>query len=376
MDRELLRCRAWIEVNLCELDHNLADIRSHIAEGCEIIAVVKADAYGHGMTPVALRLNEKGVNFFAVACLTEAIELREVLPNANILILGYTSHKYAKYLSDNNLIQSVFELEHAQALNDSGYKLRIHIAIDSGMRRYGFDYAKLSVIENVFKCENLKIEATATHFSVADSLEKSDIEFTIKQMNRFDEAVAALKERGCDVGKLHAQSSYAIYNHPEMKYDYVRPGIMLYGVQSISDETEIRTNLNPLLSVKAVISQVRWIEAGESVSYGRLYTADKPMKLASVAIGYADGIPRQMTGNGGMCIVNGCKVPIVGRICMDSLMIDATNIDDIKTGDTATLIGRDGDEVIHSEDVAAICGTITNDILSRFSKRLPKIFTE
>ena len=376
MDRELLRCRAWIEVNLCELDHNLADIRSHISEGCEIIAVVKADAYGHGMTPVALRLNEKGVNFFAVACLTEAIELREVLPNANILILGYTSHKYAKYLSDNNLIQSVFELEHAQALNDSGYKLRIHIAIDSGMRRYGFDYAKLSVIENVFKCENLKIEATATHFSVADSLEKSDIEFTIKQMNRFDGAVAALKERGCDVGKLHAQSSYAIYNHPEMKYDYVRPGIMLYGVQSISDETEIRTNLNPLLSVKAVISQVRWIEAGESVSYGRLYTADKPMKLASVAIGYADGIPRQMTGNGGMCIVNGCKVPIVGRICMDSLMIDATNIDDIKTGDTATLIGRDGNEVIHSEDVAAICGTITNDILSRFSKRLPKIFTE
>ena len=374
MDRELLCSRAWIEVNLDELDHNLADIQSHIAEGCEVIAVVKADAYGHGMTPVALRLNEKGVNFFAVACLTEAIELREAIPNADILILGYTSHKYVKYLSDNNLIQSVFEAEYAKALNESGYKLRIHIAVDSGMRRYGFDPANLSAIENVFKCENLKVEAMATHFAVADSLDESDVAFTREQMNRFNGVAEALKNKGYNVGKLHAQSSYAVYNHPEMKYDYVRPGIMLYGIQSIFDETKIKTNLKPLLSVKAVISQVRWIEAGESVSYGRLYTADKPIKLASVAIGYADGIPRQMTGNGGMCIVNGCKVPIIGRICMDSLMIDATDIEDIKTGDIATLIGKDGDEVIHSEEVAAICGSITNDVLSRFGKRLPKVY--
>jgi len=374
MDRNLECSRAWVEIDLEPLAHNVADIRSKLSKDCEIIAVVKANAYGHGVLQVAQRLAHEGIDFFAVACLSEAVELREVLPDAEILILGYTPQKYAKYLSENNLIQSVFDGGQAKALSGSGYNLRIHVAIDTGMRRYGFEYTKISEIENVFKYENLRVEGMATHFASADSIEQSDIEFSKVQISRFNSAVMTLKNMGYCVGKLHTQSSYAIYNHPDIVCDYARPGIMLYGVQSLHGKTKLETNLKPLLSVKAVISQVRWINEGESVSYGRLYTATKPIKLASVAIGYADGIPRQMTGNGGMCIVNGCKVPIIGRICMDTLMIDATDIKDIKSGDIATLIGKDGDEVIYCEEVAEASGTITNDILCRLGIRLPRVY--
>jgi serine/alanine racemase len=193
-------------------------------------------------------------------------------------------------------------------------------------------------------------------------------------MEKFYSVVEALKEKGYDVGKQHAQSSYGIYNYPELKCDYVRPGIVLFGVQSQDDETKVKTELCPVLSLKATIAQVRWIGAGESVSYGRLYTAKQPIKLATVGIGYADGIPRQMTGNGGMCIVNGRKVPIIGRICMDLLMLDVTDVDHVQAGDIATFIGKDGNEEIRCEEVAAAAGTITNDILCRLGTRLPKVY--
>jgi len=377
MDNSLLRSRAWVEVDLDALSHNIDDMKTNMPKDCGIMAVLKSNAYGHGAKPIAERLYTLGVNFFAVACLAEAIELREVVPYADILILGYTSHKFAQYLNENNFIQSVFDVKQAKALESSGYKIRIHIAIDTGMHRYGFDPEDMSDIESVFQFDNLKVEGTATHFASADSLIDDDVKFTKGQMDKFMEVVNALRGKGIDAGKLHAQSSYAIYNHPDMKCDYVRPGIMLYGVQSQNDETKIKTNLKPILSVKAIVSQVRWIKAGETVSYSRVYTTEEPIKLVSVAIGYADGIPRHMTGKdgvGGMCIINGCKLPIVGRVCMDTLLVDATELENVEAGDVATLIGRDGDEVIHCEEVAEVSGTITNDILSRLGIRLPRIY--
>ena len=368
--------RAWVEIDLDALAFNLTDIRSVTPHNCEIMAVLKADAYGHGIERVARRMVSEGVKAFAVATVVEGIELRGYVSGGDILILGYTQPKDAGLLHEYNLSQLVVDDKHAKALEKAGYKLRIHVAVDTGMHRLGIEPSNFNEIESIFKYKNLTVEAAATHLASPDSLEDADVNFTNTQMERFFTLVSKLKDKGYNVGKLHAQSSYGVYNYPEYKCDYIRPGIMLFGVQSQDDDTKIKTKLTPMLSLKAVISQVRWIKAGESVSYGRLYTAKKPIKLATVGIGYADGIPRQMTNNGGMSIVNGKKVPIIGRICMDMLMLDVTAAEDVKAGDIATFIGKDGSEEIRCEQVAAAAGTITNDILCRLGNRLHRVYIE
>jgi serine/alanine racemase len=368
--------RAWVEIDLNALSLNVADIRSNTPENCELMAVIKADAYGHGVEKVAKRLVSDGVRAFAVATVVEGAELRGYVPAGDILVMGYTHPMDAGLLHEYNLSQLAVDGEHAKALDAAGNKLRIHIAVDTGMHRLGIEPFDFDEIEGIFKCENLTVEATATHLASPDSFDETDINFTNTQMDRFYSLVNKLKEKGYNTGKLHAQSSYGIYNYPELRMDYIRPGIMLYGVKSRDDDTKVKAKLTPMLSLRAVIAQVRWIKAGESVSYGRLYTAEKPIKLATVGIGYADGIPRQMSNNGGMCIVNGCKVPIIGRICMDMLMLDVTNAGDVRAGDIATFIGRDGNERIHCEEVAAAAGTITNDILCRLGTRLPRVYVE
>jgi serine/alanine racemase len=366
--------RAWVEINLDALSLNLADIRSKITKSCEIMAVLKADAYGHGVEKIAERLVSEGIKAFAVATVVEGVELRGYVPEGDILVMGYTHPKDAGLLFNHKLSQLVVDGSHAKALNAAGYRLRVHIAVDTGMHRLGIEPSNIKEVEGVFSNVNLTVEAISTHLASPDTLEKSDTDFTKTQMESFFNLVRVLKEKGYDTGKLHAQSSYGIYNYPELVCDYVRPGIMLYGVLSQEGDTRVEAKLHPMLSLKAVISQVRWIKAGESVSYGRLFTAEKSTKIATVGIGYADGVPRQMTNNGGLCLVNGNKVPIIGRICMDMIMLDVTDAGDVKAGDIATLIGKDGDEVIRCEQVAAAAGTITNDILCRLGMRLPRVY--
>ena len=368
------RGRAWIEIDLDALAHNVADIRSKAPDDCEIMAIVKADAYGHGLERVAKRLLNEGVKAFAVATVIEGIKLRSCAPVEDILVLGYTQPEDAALLERNNLAQLVVDGAYAKILNDTGHKIRAHVAIDTGMHRLGVELSNFDEIESIFNSENLTVEGTATHLASPDSLDESDIAFTNAQLESFYKVVSKLKDKGYNTGKLHVQSSYGIYNYPELKCDYIRPGIMLYGVQSQSDETKVKTELSPVLSLRAAIAQVRWIKAGESVSYGRLYTADKPTKLATVGIGYADGIPRQMTNNGGMSIVNSRKVPIIGRICMDMIILDVTDVENVEAGGIATIIGKDGNEEIRCEEVAAVAGTISNDILSRLGARLPRIY--
>lgn len=380
MGENINKSRAWAEINLDALAHNLADIRKNIKSDCEVIAVVKANAYGHGMTRVSKRLTKEGINFFAVGCLSEAIELRAELPEADILILGYTKPSLSKIIHDNNIIQCITSAAYAKQLNDVGFEIRSHIGIDTGMRRYGIDALNLDDIENVYSCKNLKIEGIATHFASADSLDANDISYTRLQVKRFSDVITKLKSNGYDTGKVHCKSSYAIYNFPdfpnfpEFRENYVRPGIMLYGVQSQADKTKTKTNLRPLLELKALVTGVRWINPGDSVSYGRLFTAEAPTKIATISIGYADGYPRSISGSGAMCVINGHKVPIVGRVCMDSIMADATSIEDIKEGDVATLIGRDGEQVISAEEIALAAGTITNDLLCGLGERVERVY--
>ena len=370
------RGRAWIEIDLDALAFNIADFRSKIPDNCEIMAIVKANAYGHGAERVAKHLTGEGISTFAVATVAEGAKLRNSVPDGDILILGHTLPEDAGLLYENRLTQLVVDGAHAKALDSTGYKLPVHIAVDTGMHRLGVEPSNFAEIEGIFNCGNLTVEGVATHLASPDSLDESDICFTKAQMDSFYAVVRKLKDKGYDTGKLHAQSSYGIYNYPQLQCDFVRPGIMLYGVHSQANDTKIKTNLKPVLSLRAVVAQVRRIKAGESVSYGRLYTADRPIMLATVGIGYADGIPRQMTNNGGMCIVNGCRAPIIGRICMDLLMLDVTEAGHVKAGDIATLIGRDGEEEIRCEEVAAAAGTITNDILCRLASRLPRIYLE
>jgi len=367
--------RAWVEIDLDALGHNASKISSHLPYGCELMAVVKSDAYGHGIVQCAKRLHAEGVKIFGVATIVEGIGLREAVPNAEILIFGYTHPKDAKFLHEYSLCQIVVDGTHAQQLNDMGFSLRVHIALDTGMHRLGIRPGNLEEIESVFSCKNLKIDGIATHLASSDSLDKEDVRFTNFQIERFNSIIETLKNKGYDVGKRHVQASYGIFNFPELACDYARAGIALYGAMSDLEE-HIKPDLRPVLSLKALVSQVRWIGAGERVSYGGIFTTTKVTKIATVGIGYADGVPRQISGNGGMCLVRGKKTPILGRICMDMLMIDVTEVEDVKAGDVVTLIGRDGGEEIRCEDFAAASGTIAYDILCRLGGRLPRIYSD
>ena len=368
--------RAWVEIDLSALAYNCTQLRSLLPHGCELMAIVKADAYGHGAERVAERLWDEGVKAFAVATVSEGVRLRENGLDGDILVLSYTHPKKAALLSDYRLAQLIVDGAHAKAMNDTGHKMRVHIAVDTGMRREGIIVSNLSEIEDIFKCKNLSVEGMATHLSSSDSLTEDDDKFTKTQIERFFETDGYLKSKGCNTGKLHFQASYGVYNYPDPRCDYARAGIGLYGLMSHDDGTRISLDLRPVLSLRAVIAQTRWISSGESVSYGRTFTADRPMKLATICIGYADGVPRHMSGNNGACIVHGRRVPIVGRICMDLLMIDVTEVESAVPGDVATLIGRDGAETIRCEEVAGASGTITNEILCRMGSRLPRVYKE
>ena len=366
--------RAWVEIDLDALAYNLADIQSKIPKSTEIMAVVKANAYGHGVEKIAERMVNEGIKTFAVTSVAEGVQLRDYVNDSTILVMGYTHPNDARWLFKCNLSQLIVDGAYAKSLNDTGYNLRAHAAIDTGMHRLGVEPSNFEEIESIFNCKNLTIEGIATHLSSPDGQDDSDIEFTKMQIDEFLKVVRKLKDKGYYFGKLHALSSYGIFNYPEFCFDYVRPGIMLYGVHSIDDKTKVQTTLRPILSLKAIVAQIRHIKAGESVSYGRAFTAKKPMKIATASIGYADGLPRQISGNGGRGLINGQNAPIIGRICMDMIMLDVTEIDNIKAGDTVTLIGKDGDEEIRCEELAETAGTITNDILSGLSSRLPRIY--
>ena len=366
--------RAWAEIDLSALTHNAKMLRSHMPMSCEIMAVVKADAYGHGAVRVAQQLESSGIGSFAVATVTEGAELREYGLAGDILVMNYTHPKYAAYLSEYKLKQLIIDGEYAKALNDAGHEVSVHISIDTGMHREGIDMLKLSEIEGVFNLKNLTVEGMATHFASSDSLDPGDIAFTNMQMERFYATVDTLTNRGYDVGKLHTQATYGLMNHKDLRSDYARVGIALYGIMSHDEGTARQLDLRPVLALKAIIAQVRWIGAGETVSYGRSFTAKSPLKLATVCIGYADGVPRSMSGNTGACIVSGHRVPILGRICMDLLMIDVTEVESAAAGAVATLIGIDGSEKIRCEDFARASGTITNEVLSRLGSRLPRVY--
>jgi serine/alanine racemase len=360
--------RAWLEIDLRALKHNALLLCRHLPERCSLIAVVKANAYGHGDIAVAKALSDVSIRSFAVATLEEGIRLREHKITGEILILGYTNPADADLLIRYRLTQIIVDPDHAKALNETGKKLRVHLKIDTGMHRLGADATKISDIESVFACENLLIEGIVSHLCASDRLTKADISFTKQQIARFFTIVELVKAKR-NV-KSHLQSSYGILNYPGLPCDFARAGIALYGVLSNNNETLTKLDLHPVLALKARIATVRKIGPGESVSYGRTYTTSGAATIAVVTIGYADGIPRNFSDGDAYVLVHSQRARVIGRICMDQFIIDVTGIGDVRTNDVVTIIGRDGNEVIRCEDFAEQCGTITNEILSRLGSRL------
>lgn len=366
--------RAWIEINMANLRHNVNVFKKVLPSSCKIMAVVKANGYGHGSIPISLSLNSIGIDTFAVATIDEGIELREAGIKGEILILGYTSVIRASELVHYRLSQTVVDAKHAEELDEFGKSIQVHIKVDTGMSRLGENYRNVSEIAAIFNYKNLKVTGIFTHLSVCNSMEAGDVAFTNRQIHRFYKLVERLQDRHVQVPKIHIQSSYGVLNYPELRCDYVRLGIALYGVLSTPDKkVKCSLDLRPVLALKSKVIHIKTISQGESVSYGRSYVAQKEKQIAIVSIGYADGIPRSLSMGNGHVLVGGCRVPIIGQICMDQLIVDVTGLYDVHIGSTVILIGKDGTEEIAAEQMAADAKTITNELLSRLSVRLKRI---
>ena len=367
--------RAWIELDKEALKHNVESYAKHLPEGCKVMGVVKANAYGHGAVPVALCLQEMGVDHFATAALSEAVEIRKAGITQDILVLGYTNPSRFNVLAEYDITQTITCPEYGSLIktycDENSKSIKAHIAVDSGMHRIGFLPEQIDEIKALYAAENLNVTGIFSHLCVGDSDAEESVEFSKKQARVFDEVVKALRESGIQLGTVHLQSSYPAINYPEQNYDYARLGVLMFGtLSSDADYLKDDLGLKPVMSIKAHITSVRWIEPGETVSYGRIFTAEKPTKVASVALGYADGIPRALSGGKLRGILKGQYVYNIGRICMDQLMYDVTDIEDVKIGDTVILVGSENGLTIRAEELADKTSTITNEFISRLGSRL------
>lgn len=367
--------RAWIELDKNALTHNIRRYQSLLPAGCQIMGVVKADAYGHGANIVASHLSTLGVRHFATATLDEAVCLRKAGIPGEILILGYSDPESFPLLAAYDLTQTATCPAHGAELEkfgqERGVRLKVHIAVDTGMHRIGFLPEDLDEIRRLYASEALHVTGIYSHLCVADTEEAEQVVFSRGQADKFRQTVDALRSCGVAPGTVHLLSSYAAINYPEYAYDYARLGILMFGVKS-DPADYLREDLQPMpvMTLKARITSVREIGPGETVSYGRIFRAERPTKVASVAIGYADGIPRCLSGGKLRAIVHGQYAQGIGRICMDQLMLDVTGIGGVQVGDEAVFIGRSGDRVIYAEELAQNSGSITNELFSRLGARL------
>ncbi len=368
---DLRKERTWLEIDLEHLKHNVQVLKKIMPKDCELMAVVKSQAYGHGAKKISCYLNDIGVSAFATATIEEAIQLRNLGISGEILILGYTDIHRAKDLAKYDLTQTLIGQEYASALEKQGYPVKSHLKIDTGMHRLGFEADDIEGIRSAFAMNNLKITGIFTHLCVSDSLEERDIAFTKKQIKRFYDLLDQLKMQGIKLPKIHIQSSYGLLNYPELKCDYVRVGIALYGVlSSPKDRTKLQPDLKPVLSMKTQIALIREIRAGETVGYGRTFTAERDSRIAILPAGYADGYPRNLSCGKGTVLINGKKAPVIGKICMDQMAVDVTEIPEAKVGMTVTLIGTDGEEEMTAPLLAENAESISNELLSRMGQRV------
>ena len=374
--------RTWAEISLNAIEHNYNVIRNKVADDTKVCCVIKADGYGHGAVELSQIYEKLGADFFAVSNIDEGIEIRKSGSKRPIVILGYTPVSDAKNLAAYNISQAVFSLEYAKELSEKCVEedciCKMHIKVDSGMSRIGFmcqefprDEYSIEEICEACCLPNLEVEGLFTHFCVSDE-DAEGREFTNKQYENFIHVRDSLKKRGVDISVVHCSNSGAIEDYPETCCDMVRAGIILYGLAPSSKLAD-RLDLVPAMTLKTVVAFVKEVQKGATISYGRTFTADRKMKIATVPIGYADGFIRQNAKDGYMT-VNGKKAKIVGRICMDQTMLDVTDIEDVKTGDEVVVFGTGENGEPTADSLAENTGTINYETVCLVGKRVPRIY--
>lgn len=372
--------RTWAEVNLDNIAHNFNKIKGLVSEKTKIMGVVKADAYGHGFFEVAKVLMECGVDNLGVAFLDEAKQLRRAFVNIPILVLSYCDVASAIDFVDFNITPTIFDFNFAKALSDAAVfrnkTAKIHIKIDTGMSRLGFVYNEndltnqntINEIEKIASLPNIEIEGIFSHFAVADEEDKT---FTLLQFERFKRLNKKLSEIGINIKIKHICNSSAVINYPDMHLDMVRAGIALYGFYSSKYVKDI--GLIPSMELKTVVTQIKEIEKGETVSYGRTFLADKKLKIATIPIGYADGYSRLLSNKAK--VIAGDKIcNLIGRICMDQCMIDVTCVNNINVSDEVIIFGNKNGNNICVEQIAELMGTINYEVLCVIGKRVPRVY--
>lgn len=361
------RDRAWVEIDCTALRRNVLALQALLPAGCQLMAVVKAEAYGHGAAAVAQELNRMGVEAFAVATADEGIALRTSKVRGLILVLGYTHPSRVEELRRYQLTQTVADAAHGAALEAAGQRLDVHIKVDTGMHRLGVPAADMETVAELFHMRHLQICGMYTHLCAADSPDSEDKDFTRRQLRSFYRLLRALDARGLAPGKIHLQSSAGLLHYPGLPCDYARAGIALYGAMGQC------SGLTPVLSLKARVVLIREICAGETAGYARAFTAQRDTRIAVVSLGYADGYPRALSRGKGTALLRGRRASVIGDVCMDQLLLDVTDIPEAQLGDTAVFLGKDGEAEIAASELAESAGAIANELLSRLGSRLETV---
>jgi alanine racemase len=377
----------WAEIDLAAIAHNVRELRRISEPRARLMIAVKANAYGHGMVRVARTGLENGADQLGVARIEEGLELRRAGIQAPILIFGYTPACLAPVLADHDLTASVFSLQGAALLDAAiprGRRLAVHLKVDTGMGRMGLlpDRRRCTAegvnpgpeavkeILGIAALKNLRLEGLWTHFAVSDEADKR---YTRQQFQLFEELIERLENKGLTVGMRHAANSGAIIDMPETHLDMVRAGISVYGLYPSHDVDMNKIHLRPALSLKARVVHVKQVPAGTRISYGGTWQSTRATTIATVPVGYGDGYSRSLSNRGRM-LVHGRRAAIVGRVCMDLTMLDVGHIDDVRVEDEVVLIGRQGDDVISADEVAAQLNTINYEVVTALMARVPRIY--
>jgi alanine racemase len=366
-------------INLDRLKQNIKNLISLTSGETSLMAVVKANAYGHGLLQIAKCAAESGAAWLGVALPEEGAELRENGISLPILVLGDVSEEQCETVIKYNLTQTVPSLETARCLNSiaqhTGGKVRIHLKLDTGMGRIGFHNADelKTAIKEMQGMKGISIDGAFTHFAAADEI---DPDYTIVQINRLENMKQIIQDAGFTLNWIHASNSAGVLMFPKSHYNLVRCGISMYGYYpSAYIEKHAKVSLFPVLQWETRIVYVKTLKAGSSVSYGRSFIASSSRKVATLPVGYADGYNR-LLGNRASVLVRGKRAPVIGRVCMDQIMVDITHIPEAAVGDQVVLLGEQGAEKVTADELADLCGTISYEILTSISQRVPRIYHE
>ncbi len=360
----------WAEINLSNLNHNFNQLKRVLTPMTLVLVTVKADAYGHGLIPIAKKLEDAGVDFFGVASIDEGIKLRQAGINLPILILGLILKTDISPLFKYKLTPTICDEELGLALNKEAKTrkspINVHIKVDTGMGRIGILHSDAAgLVRNIHKFGFIKIEGIFTHFPLADT----DKDFTLRQIRLFDNLVSGLKKGGIHIPLVHAANSIASIDYKEGHFNMVRPGLAVYGLYP---KKGLRINLKPLLALKTKVMFLKKVPKGYGISYGHDYVTKKATQVITLPIGYGDGYPRNLS-NQGPVLIRGKRFKICGRICMDQIMVDVGNLA-VKIGDEAVLIGSQGKNKITAEELALLSGTIPYEIVCGLGSRIPRVY--